>query len=180
MLLHLNRSRILLILTFIGFFALIFSGASSNRRFDTSIPYEDRLAQSINTHGHRVIVVAPAAHVWGAYNEEGRLIRAGLATAGSSFCSDLRRPCRTRSGVFRINSLGGPGCKSSIFPIPTGGAPMPYCMFFNKGQALHGTPSDHVVEGNVSHGCVRMHVEDARWVRYEFAYVGMKVIIYPY
>ena len=55
---------------------------------------------------------------------------------------------------------------------------MPYCMYFHGGQALHG--SYEVVNGNISHGCVRLHVNDARWLRFNFAEPGTKVIIKPY
>ena len=63
---------------------------------------------------------------------------------------------------------------------------MPYCMFFNGGQALHG--SNQVVRANASHGCVRVHVSDAKWLRYHFVegpsaanfYHGTKIIIKPY
>jgi lipoprotein-anchoring transpeptidase ErfK/SrfK len=40
-------------------------------------------------------------------------------------------------------------------------------MFFNGGQALHG--SYQVVPANISHGCVRLRVKDAKWLRYNFA-----------
>jgi lipoprotein-anchoring transpeptidase ErfK/SrfK len=108
------------------------------------------------------------------------LIRAGQASAGSNWCPDLGRPCHTHPGTYRVNSLGSPGCKSSQFPIPHGGAPMPYCMFFDRNQALHGSPDREVVDGNISHGCVRMHVPDAEWLRYNFVSVGTKVIVEPY
>jgi lipoprotein-anchoring transpeptidase ErfK/SrfK len=55
---------------------------------------------------------------------------------------------------------------------------MPYCMFFNGNQGLHG--SYNVVDGNASHGCVRMTVSDAEWVRFNFANIGTKVIVRPY
>lgn len=138
--------------------------------------YAARLPQYIGT-SEKVIVVDPKVHAWGAYSG-GILIRAGLATAGNSWCPDIQRSCRTKAGTFRIQSLGSRGCKSSIYPLPRGGAPMPYCMFFNKNQGLHG--SYDVVEGNVSHGCVRMRVDDAEWVRFNFATVGTKVIVRPY
>ena len=141
--------------------------------------YAARIPSHIQTH-EKVIVVDPNVHVWGAYSSDGSLIRAGLATAGSDYCPDLGRRCHTKSGSFRINSLGSPGCKSSMFPMPHGGAPMPYCMFFNGNQALHGSGMHEVVEGNISHGCVRMHVPDAEWIRYNFANIGTKVVVKPY
>lgn len=145
-----------------------------------SVNYASRLPSHMNTGGQRMVLVDPNVHVWGAYDASGDLIKAGLATAGNSYCPDIHRPCRTKAGTFRVQSLGGPGCKSSIYPLPHGGAPMPYCMFFNKNQALHGTPGSHVVEGNISHGCVRLHVEDAEWLRYNFVQVGTKVVVKPY
>lgn len=142
--------------------------------------YASRLPSSINTNGQKVVVVDPRVHVFGAYDASGNLVKAGLATAGNSYCPDIKRPCRTKSGSFRVQSLGGPGCKSSIYPLPHGGAPMPYCMFFNKNQALHGSPPGHVIEGNISHGCVRLRVQDAEWLRYNFIQVGTKVVVKPY
>lgn len=141
------------------------------------VDYASRLPSTIST-GEKTILVDPNVHAWGAYNKEGELVRAGLATAGNDYCPDIKRSCRTSSGSFRIQSLGNASCKSTIYPLPKGGAPMPYCMFFNGDQGLHG--SYEVVEGNVSHGCVRMHVEDAKWIRNHFATIGTKVIVKPY
>lgn len=144
------------------------------------------LPSSIKPHAEKVIIIDPRLHEWGAYSSDGKLVRSGLATAGAKWCRDIEKPCRTKSGTFRIYSLGDEGCYSSKFPIPDGGAPMPYCMFFNGGQAIHG--SDNVVYGNVSHGCVRVHHTDAAWLRYHFverpnqrnAYQGTKVIVKSY
>jgi len=128
--------------------------------------------------GEKVIIVDPNIHAFGAYDANGNLLRTGMVTAGNSWCRDIHRSCRTRSGSFRIYTLGGSGCRSHKYPLPRGGAPMPYCMFFNGSQGLHG--SYEVVYGNVSHGCVRMHVDDARWIRFNFANIGTRVIVRPY
>ncbi len=59
---------------------------------------------------------------------------------------------------------------------------MPYCMHFFMGYALHG--SDQVPGYAASHGCVRMFIEDARWLNEEFIDVagpqqlGTRIIIY--
>lgn len=126
----------------------------------------------------RVIIIDPRKHKWSAYAANGKLIRSGMATAGSSWCPDIGKPCRTKIGVFRVYSLGSSGCYSKKFPVGRGGAPMPYCMFFNGGQAIHG--SYNVVPANVSHGCIRVHVSDARWLRFNFINVGTKVVVRPY
>lgn len=143
------------------------------------VDYSNRLPQHITT-SEKTVVVDPRVHTWGAYGSDGELIRAGVASAGADYCHDLGRACHTRVGTFRIFSLGTPECKSHKFPIPRGGAPMPYCMYFNNGQALHGVSANEVGDGNYSHGCVRMQVGDAEWLRYNFANVGTKVIIRPY
>jgi lipoprotein-anchoring transpeptidase ErfK/SrfK len=53
-------------------------------------------------------------------------------------------------------------------------------MFFNKDQALHGVPDSEVADANLSHGCVRMHVADAEWLRYNFVNIGTPVIVKSY
>lgn len=141
--------------------------------------YSSRIPQNIATN-EPTIVVDPRVHTWGAYNSNGQLVKAGLASAGRDWCPDTGKPCRTHSGTYRIHSLGGPECVSHIFPIGIGGSPMPYCMFFSGGQALHGVPPSEIGEGNFSHGCVRLNVSDAEWIRFDFAGVGTKVIVRPY
>ncbi len=140
--------------------------------------YAARLPHHTTSSGERLIVVNPRTHVWAAYAENGKLVRAGLATAGAKWCPDIGRSCRTKTGVFRIQSLGSSDCVSRIYPVGEGGAPMPYCMFFNGGQGIHG--SNHLAEANISHGCVRISVRDAEWLRYNFARVGTKVIVKSY
>ncbi|MBA3661529.1 MAG: L,D-transpeptidase [Gammaproteobacteria bacterium] len=136
------------------------------------------LPSNIDPPGEKVIVVSPRVHAWGAYDADGQLLKSGLASAGANWCKDINSPCRTHTGSYRIEALGDGKCISLRFPIPHGGAPMPYCMYFNGNQALHG--SYNVVAGNISHGCVRMRVSDARWIRYNFAEAGTRVVILPY
>lgn len=139
------------------------------------------LPQTIRT-AEKTIVVDPREHVWGAYSPRGRLIRWGIATAGKDRCEDSDGSCRTHAGHFRIYSLGSESCVSNKYDD----ASMPYCMYFNGGQALHG--SSNVEFSNLSHGCVRMHIDDAKWLRYHFVegptpanlYRGTQVIIKPY
>ncbi len=140
--------------------------------------YSSRMPSKVKAYGEKVIIVDPRKHAWGAYSSSGNLIRSGLATSGGNWCKDIGRSCRTPAGHFRIKSLGSKGCKSSRYPKPRGGAPMPYCMFFNGNIGLHG--SYNVVDGNRSHGCVRLKVSDAKWIRYNFAKHGTKVIVKSY
>lgn len=139
---------------------------------------DSRLPDEISPQGEKTIVIDPKVHAFGAYTADGKLIYSGLATSGANWCSDTGRPCRTKVGSFRIFSLGDSTCISSRYPLGEGGAPMPYCMFFNGNQGIHG--SNQVTDGNISHGCVRISVGDAAWLRYEFAQHGTKVIVKPY
>lgn len=152
--------------------------SQNNKHMAQNLPtnYEERMPSHIASN-EKTVVVDPNVHAWGAY-EDGTLVRAGLAAAGASYCPDLGRPCHTYPGTFRIYSLGSESCKSHIFPIPRGGAPMPYCMYFHGGQALHG--SYELADANISHGCVRMDPSDAEWMRFNFANIGTKVIVKPY
>lgn len=172
--------------------SLSFSTVSVAKTIKTTsvvkVKRSNSIPQQISPPGEKIIIINPNTHRWGAYDEDGVLIRSGLATAGNSWCRDIRRGCKTKSGSFRIFSLGSSSCKSRKYPVGRGGAPMPYCMFFNGGQGIHGSPASHVVAANVSHGCVRVHVEDARWLRFEFVdgpnsrngYRGTRVIVRPY
>ncbi len=147
------------------------------KKIHSTSSYTSRLP-STSGYGEKVIIINPRKHVWGAYSADGKLLRAGLATAGSSWCPDIHRACRTRSGTFRIYTLGSRSCYSKRYPVGRGGAPMPYCMFFNGNQGLHG--SHEIAEANLSHGCVRISVSDAEWVRFNFATIGTKVVVMSY
>jgi len=144
--------------------------------------YAERLPQYIDTNNKKMVLVNPNVHAWGAYDADGRLVRAGIATAGGAVCPPdaNESDCRTGAGTYHITSIGGEGCFSKIYPKPDGGGLMPYCMFFNNGQALHGSPDDIVVENNISHGCVRMRIPDAEWMVNNFAHIGTKVVVVPY
>lgn len=143
--------------------------------------------RQISSPGEKLVVVDPKEVAWGAYDKHGVLLRWGPASAGQNYCQDIDMPCQTKAGEFRIFSLGSSDCYSTKFPLPDGGAPMPYCMYFNNGQALHGEPSG-LPGYNASHGCVRMYVSDAEWLRYDFVegpnaannYRGTKVVVKGY
>jgi L,D-transpeptidase ErfK/SrfK len=136
--------------------------------------------QNVGYLGQKQVVVNPSQLAWAAYDSDGTLVRWGPAVAGMSSCPDEGgRNCRTPIGTFTVYDKKGADCVSSEFPVPGGGAHMPYCMHFKGGYALHG--SDEVPGSNSSHGCVRMFPEDAAWLNHNFVKVGAtKVIIEPY
>lgn len=126
----------------------------------------------------KVLIISPKIHTWAAYDANGILIRCGQASAGKNYCPDTGARCRTSVGTFRIYKKGGPGCVSGRFPLPNGGAPMPYCMFFHNGMAVHG--HGYIGDANASHGCVRVSHDDAEWLSGNFIDVGTKVIVKSY
>lgn len=131
--------------------------------------------------GRKVFIFDPNYHAWAVYDENGNLANTGKASGGALYCPDINRRCTTISGTFRIISKQGEECKSTKYPIETnGGAPMPYCMYFDaRGYGIHGSyeiPDDD----NASHGCIRITPTAARWLNENFLPVGSKVIVLPY
>lgn len=129
---------------------------------------------------HRMILIDPKLHAWGAYNRRGQLVHWGPAALGKTWCADVGRGCRTIRGEFTIYSRQGAGCRSHKYPLRKGGgAPMPYCMHFYKGFAIHGSPT--VPGYHASHGCVRIFPRDAKWLNQEFIQIGStKVLVKNY
>lgn len=124
----------------------------------------------------RLLVVDLSKLAFGAYNRKGELLHWGPISGGKDFCPDINEPCQTPLGTFRITRKKGGDCISSQFPVNTnGGAPMPYCMHFYKGIALHGSKA--LPGRNASHGCIRVYTRDARWLNESFAMVGTKIQI---
>lgn len=123
----------------------------------------------IEPTGEKTIFVSQKQLAWGAYDEQGELIWWGPISSGSGHCN-MEGNCITPSGDFRIIRKQDIDCISTVFPIRangmSGGAIMPYCMHFLRGYALHG--SDILPGYRASHGCVRMLIEDARWLNEEF------------
>ncbi len=142
-------------------------------------PFPDR----IDAEHEKQIIVDQDKLAWGAYDATGQLVSWGPIASGSDKCSDSNKPCRTLTGIFRVFSKESASCKSDIFPIGKGGAKMPYCMYFHKGFALHG--STDMPGYRASHGCVRMFVRDAKWLNEEFVeisnekneYMGTVVVV---
>jgi hypothetical protein len=140
----------------------------------------------IEPTGEKTIYVNQNELAWGAYDEQGELVWWGPLSSGSGRCAHIEGQCKTPSGEFRVIRKQDYDCISTAFPQRSdglgGGAEMPYCMHFFRGYALHG--SDNVPGYRASHGCVRMFVEDARWLNEEFidlpaagGFVGTRVII---
>ncbi|KTD11343.1 L,D-transpeptidase [Legionella jamestowniensis] len=120
----------------------------------------------INPSDNTQIIVDQEKLAWGAYDQHGYLVHWGPISSGSNKCSDSDDSCLTLTGIFEIFGKEDKHCISNAFPAGRGGARMPYCMFFHKGFALHG--SDDIPGKRASHGCVRMFIQDAKWLNENF------------
>lgn len=140
---------------------------------------------TISEKGETQVIVDQDKLAWAAYDKQGTLVKWGPISSGRDKCSDSSRSCRTMTGIFHFFSKENEKCRSNVYPIGKGGAKMPYCMYFHKGFALHG--SDDIPGYRASHGCIRMFTRDALWLNHEFVetsneknnYLGTKVIVRP-
>ena len=129
--------------------------------------------------GHKVFIFDPKATAWAAYDRDGNRVETGSASGGGDYCQDIGRPCHTVTGTYHVYSKKGAECTSSLYPVETnGGARMPYCMHFNGGYSIHA--AYYVPNSNVSHGCIRVYPDAARWLNQNFMDVGTTVIVRPY
>jgi hypothetical protein len=130
------------------------------------------------THAKGTFIFDPKQLSWAVYSPQGKLVKTGPASGGSNYCGDLHRRCHTPVGSFTVYAKGTAACKSSKFPLEHPGAPMPYCMYFRGGYAIHG--SYEVRPYNASHGCIRLYPQDAHWLSQNAIHPGTKVVVRPY
>jgi len=136
--------------------------------------------EQIKATGERLFVFDPKASAWAAYDEEGRRLMTGGASAGVDACEEnASQSCRTITGTFKVYNKRGAECRSGEYPVDTkGGAKMPYCMYFYQGFTIHA--AYEVPEHPSSHGCVRVFPSAAKWLNEEFMRVGTKVTVLAY
>lgn len=119
--------------------------------------------------GEKKVIINLHEQAFAAYDEYGYLVHWGPVSSGQNWCADVGKRCTTPEGHYRIYHKRGADCISYKFPVDQGGAPMPYCMFFHEGFAMHASilPGYHA-----SHGCVRLFYEDAKWLNQDFVNIG--------
>lgn len=120
--------------------------------------------QTISPTGQELIKVDLSDFAWAAYDPNGTLVKWGPISGGKG------KKSSTITGTYTFYRKQGGGCVSSKYPIPRGGAPMPYCMHFKGGFAMHGSPT--VPGFHASHGCVRLFTDDAQWLNQNFVDTG--------
>lgn len=138
----------------------------------------ERMLMSETILANNTFIYNPKTLRWSAISDNGRIVRSGHGSGGQPYCRDIHRACRTPSGTYHVMSKGGADCHSSRYPVGRGGAPMPYCMFFSKYYAIHG--SSDVPNRNASHGCIRVEPREARWLNSNFIKIGTTVVVKPY
>ncbi len=142
-------------------------------------PYgSSRFPDQIRAPGHKLFIFSPHYRAWAAYESDGSRVATGIANGGNSFCPDLGQSCPSPVGMHAVYMKGSYDCKSRKFPVGVGGAPMPYCMYFKGGYAIHGSP--YLSNNNTSHGCIRVTTDAARWLSENFMSVGTKVMVMGY
>lgn len=125
------------------------------------------------------IVFNPRESTFAAYDSSGGLVKSGRASGGMGWCQDVGRSCRTPVGTFRVFRKGPADCISNKYPLEEGGgAPMPHCMYFKGGYAIHG--SGYVPNRPASHGCIRVTPVNAAWLHRNFVKVGTVVKVKSY
>ncbi|ARG96883.1 L,D-transpeptidase [Legionella micdadei] len=130
--------------------------------------------------GKKQFIFDPRAYAWAAYDEEGNRVMTGSASGGKDVCDENpNESCRTVTGTFHVYNKRGIDCRSGEYPVETtGGAKMPYCMYFFRGFTIHA--AYEVPYANTSHGCVRVLPSAAKWLNEQFITVGTQVTILPY
>ncbi len=129
--------------------------------------------------GKKQFIFDPKASAWAAYDAQGLRVMTGSASGGKDLCEDVGKTCRTVTGSFRVYNKHGIDCKSGEYPVETtGGAKMPYCMYFYRGFTIHA--AYEVPPFNSSHGCVRVLPSAAKWLNEEFMQIGTQVTVLSY
>lgn len=116
------------------------------------------------------IYVELAQQAWAAYDYQGKLVKWGPISSGAEKCLDQAEGCLTPTGEFAVMRKQGIECISNKFPQRingrNGGGEMPFCIFFYRGYALHG--SSELPGYPASYGCLRLFVDDAQWLNDSF------------
>lgn len=134
----------------------------------------------IDPPGQKLLIVDLRVFAFAAYDASGNLVYWGPATGGDQWCSDSDNNCMTAQGNFKIYRIQGADCVSHQFPLETesglkGGSPMPYCMHYYRGYALHGANLAGFT--NRSHGCIHLFNADAKWLKENFVELGTQIMV---
>jgi len=131
-----------------------------------NIPVSAETPPDISQMGKQIVVILSLQKTY-AY-EDGKLIKVFLVSTGLPGSP-------TVLGSYTIyqklpsTRMVGPG-----YDLPN----VPWTMYFFEGYGLHGTYWHHNFGHPMSHGCVNMQTDDAKWL-YDWAPLGTPVLILP-
>ena len=129
-----------------------------------------------DTHHKRLLAINLEKFDFAAYDKSGALIFSGPVSGGKVWCDDTKESCATAMGDYHVFKIKDDKCTSGTYPLTTkGGAPMPYCMYYYKGFAIHGSTLSGFI--NRSRGCVRLFDADAKWLNEHFVKLGTEVTV---
>ncbi len=130
--------------------------------------------------GQKQFIFDPQAFAWAAYDEQGNRVMTGGGSGGQDVCDENnQQSCRTVTGTFKVYNKKDLECRSGEYPVETtGGAKMPYCMYFFQGYTIHA--AYYVPYANSSHGCIRVLPSAAKWLNEQFITIGTTVTVLPY
>ena len=142
------------------------------------------LSQLDNRYQEKTIVIDLKQLAWGAY-QYGKLINWGLANGGIGRCKETGLvQCKTPVGIWKILKKDGAVIKSSLYPVECKDKKVcGHTMFWRlkfklDGSSLHG--DKNLPGANISHGCVRLPKQDAKFINTKFAELGTTVVVLPY
>lgn len=99
--------------------------------------------------------------------------KGGKSVAISSISSG-KSSTPTYPGVFKIErKLIQDRMRGADYDI----ANVPYAMYYNRGYAIHAAPWHNLFGTPVSHGCINLSVEQAKWL-FQWTTIGTPVLIH--
>lgn len=114
--------------------------------------------------GKQIIVSLSNSRIY-AY-EDGKLVRNALASMGKAATPTVRGNF-TVQRKYESQTMTGPG-----YYLPG----VPWILYFYAGYAIHGTYWHNNFGQPMSHGCVNLPPEEAKWF-YDFAPIGTPVLV---
>jgi len=123
-----------------------------------------------------------------ALDANGHVLRVGLTSGGRKYCPDIKRGCKTPSGIFKVISKRGKHYRSPLYPVACGYlpglkrcAPMPwYTKFNHQGPGFHGSNDNWEKPKHISHGCLHVKTEDGKWIHDNSEIGYTTVVVLPY
>lgn len=151
-------------------------------------PFPKHLSNAKNSVVFDLSIERETGLAWAAYDELGNFIKWGPANGGRGICFENKKPyCKTPVGSWRIMRRESRISRSKLYPRECknkkkcGHVMYWYVQFHKSGVGMHGDAS--VPGWNISHGCVRLFAEDAKWLNTIFitkSFKNKRVIVLPY